>query len=78
MIVERYRMLRDAPSRVVLINLDDAAMVKERPNMPGTVDQYPNWRYALPRSVDDIMTSPLADELISVIEQGRKLDKQLN
>ena len=75
MIIERYRMLRDAPSRVVLLNLDDAASVKERPNMPGTIDQYPNWRIALPRPVDDIMTSSLADELVSVIEQGRKLDK---
>nr|WP_076389369.1 4-alpha-glucanotransferase [Vaginimicrobium propionicum] len=73
MIIERYRMMRTAPSLVVLISLDDAAMVKERPNMPGTIDQYPNWRIAMPRPVEDIMTSPLADELVMIVGKDRKI-----
>lgn len=70
-VIERYRMLRSAPSLLVLVSLDDAAQVKERPNMPGTVDAYPNWKFALPAPVEDIMTGPLADDLVLMLDQDR-------
>ena len=70
-VLARYRMLSDAPSVMVVVNIDDAAMVAERPNMPGTVDTYPNWRIALPRPVDDIMTSDLATDLVHLMHEDR-------
>jgi 4-alpha-glucanotransferase len=47
-VVATYRRLADAPSRIVTATLDDALGVEERPNQPGTVDEWPNWRLALP------------------------------
>lgn len=70
-VISRYRLLSDADSVMVVVNIDDAAMVPERPNMPGTVDAYPNWRFALPRPVDDIMTSELADDLVKLMHEDR-------
>ena len=70
-VVARYKMLADAPSRVVVVSLDDAAMVRERPNMPGTVGVYPNWCLALPSPVDDVMTSPLAQDLVRLMNGAR-------
>jgi len=70
-VLARYHLLSHAPSRVVVVGLDDAAMVRERPNMPGTVDVYPNWRLALPRPVEDVMTSPLAHDLVRLMNEAR-------
>ncbi|MGB3954890.1 MAG: 4-alpha-glucanotransferase [Brooklawnia sp.] len=70
-VLSRYRLLSDADSLMVVVNIDDVAMVRERPNMPGTVDSYPNWRFALPRPVDDIMTSELAEDLVTLMHEDR-------
>ena len=34
--------------------MEDALGVHERPNVPGTIDEFPNWRLALPAPVEDI------------------------
>ncbi len=70
-VLAQYRQVASAPSRVVVATLDDAAGVAERPNMPGTVDTYPNWRIALPRPVEDVLTAPLARDLVRVLADGR-------
>ena len=70
-VIARYQMLAHAPSRVVVVSLDDAAMVRERPNMPGTIDVYPNWCLALPRPVDEIMGSPLSRDLVRLMNDAR-------
>jgi 4-alpha-glucanotransferase len=70
-VLARYSMLADAPSRVVVVSLDDAAMVRERPNIPGIVGAYPNWCYALPQPVDQVMDSALAKELVSLLSEHR-------
>jgi 4-alpha-glucanotransferase len=57
----------------VLLTLDDAAAVADRPNMPGTIDEWPNWRIALPAPVEDLLRSPLAGALAAVMgdDNGR-------
>ncbi len=54
-IIERvYGDLATAPCLVLTASLDDALAVEERPNMPGTVDEWPNWRLALPCPLEDL------------------------
>lgn len=43
-----------SPSLVALATLEDACLVEDRPNQPGTVDELPNWRVALPVRVEDL------------------------
>ncbi|MFM7062591.1 MAG: 4-alpha-glucanotransferase [Actinomycetes bacterium] len=43
-----------SPSLVALATLEDACAVEERPNQPGTVDELPNWRLALPVRVEEL------------------------
>ncbi len=58
--IERtYAALAEAPSRVLLATLDDALAVPERPNMPGTVTEWPNWSLALPQPLEEIETAAL-------------------
>jgi 4-alpha-glucanotransferase len=61
--------LATSPSMVVTATLDDALGVEERPNMPGTIDEYPNWRLALPRPIDDFEDD---DDVLALAETMRK------
>jgi 4-alpha-glucanotransferase len=70
-ILAEYRVLAACPSRVVVATLDDAAGVADRPNMPGTVDEYPNWRIGLPEPVEDLLAAPLAAEVLATLTRHR-------
>jgi 4-alpha-glucanotransferase len=43
-IVALHELLGLSPSRVLLASLSDSVGDLRQPNMPGTVDEYPNWR----------------------------------
>ena len=42
------------PSRLVVIALDDVLGVRDQINVPGTVNQHPNWRQKLPIVLEDL------------------------
>ena len=42
------------PSRLAVIALDDILDEREQINIPGTVDQHPNWRRKLPLPVEEL------------------------
>lgn len=55
-----HRLLADAPSLLVTATLDDALGVPERPNVPGTTRERPNWSIALPAPLETLEATPLA------------------
>lgn len=67
-----YRALSRAPSVVVAATLEDAAAVEARPNMPGTVTEWPNWCQPLPVDVDTLCHSAHATALARVVGKGRR------
>ena len=48
------RFLAASRARMLVISLDDALDVHDQTNVPGTVDQHPNWRRKLPLELEDI------------------------
>ena len=58
-----YRRLAEAPSRVIVATLEDALAVEERPNMPGTTTQWPNWSLALPGGLESLENSVLPQRI---------------
>jgi 4-alpha-glucanotransferase len=48
------RYLADAPSRLLAVSIEDLLEVKEQVNLPGTIDEHPNWRHRLPIDLDDL------------------------
>jgi len=48
------RFLTRTRSRLMAISLEDLLQVADQPNIPGTVDQHPNWRRRLPVELDEI------------------------
>jgi 4-alpha-glucanotransferase len=70
-VVGAYRSLAEAPSMIVTAALDDALGVEERPNMPGTTDEWPNWSIALPKPLDEVLADPQVEAVASALAEGR-------
>ena len=52
---------------VVTAALDDLLGAEHRPNVPGTIDEHPNWRIPLPVPIDDLADHPLADRITDAL-----------
>jgi 4-alpha-glucanotransferase len=48
------KFLARTKSRLMAISLEDLLGVVDQPNIPGTVDEHPNWRQRLPVSLENI------------------------
>ena len=55
-----HARLANAPSAIVVATTEDLCAVTERPNIPGTTVERPNWSLALPLPIDDLLDQPLA------------------
>jgi 4-alpha-glucanotransferase len=70
-IVAAHAELTAAPSLLVSATLDDALAVGDRPNMPGTMTEWPNWCLALPRTLEELEAHPLANRVAEALQRGR-------
>jgi 4-alpha-glucanotransferase len=66
-----YSALAAAPSRLLSATLEDALAVRERVNTPGD-QQAPNWKLALPASLEQIRSDPHVTALADLLTQARK------
>jgi 4-alpha-glucanotransferase len=71
-IVRVHEALAAAPSRIVTATLDDAMAVEERPNMPATTGEWPNWSLALPQPIETLERSALPRRIAAALGKGRK------
>jgi 4-alpha-glucanotransferase len=62
-----YRLLAEAPSTVLTATLEDALAVEKRPNMPATINEWPNWRIPLPVPLEELVESPLARDIAAAL-----------
>jgi 4-alpha-glucanotransferase len=53
-----WDLLKRSPCRVVLMQLEDAFLSGQRPNVPGTIDR-PNWCLPLPGKIESLSGSPI-------------------
>src|SRR4051812_25836921 len=66
-----YALLSRAPSTIVVATLEDAAGVESRPNMPGTVTEWPNWSQPLPLDLDRLARSAPALDIARALGARR-------
>ncbi|MDX6364743.1 MAG: 4-alpha-glucanotransferase, partial [Streptomyces sp.] len=57
-IAAMHRFLASTPSRLKLISPYDVIAETRQPNLPGTVDEYPNWRLPLPVTLEQLKADP--------------------
>lgn len=67
--VQKY--MAQAPSHIQLIPLEDALEVIEQVNIPGTIDEHPNWLQKLPVSIEDFDKSDSVSDLAAAMRTAR-------
>lgn len=45
--------LSRTPSRILAVSLEDLLGVADQPNIPGTINEHPNWRRRLPAAIEE-------------------------
>jgi 4-alpha-glucanotransferase len=68
-IIGAHQLLADAPSVVVAATLEDAMGVEERPNMPNTTAEWPNWSIALPAPLETLEVNALARTIGKILNR---------
>ena len=73
--VALHAFLARTPSMLVAATLEDAVATSERPNVPGTIDQHPNWCLPLPVLLDELAADPRVRRLAGVLAAERPLPR---
>ncbi|HKF59745.1 MAG TPA: malto-oligosyltrehalose synthase [Dongiaceae bacterium] len=66
-----HRFLARSRSRLAMLQLEDLAGSLDQINMPGTIDEHPNWRRKLPRTIAELVADPDVASLLSAVEAER-------
>jgi 4-alpha-glucanotransferase len=59
------------PCSLALLPIEDALALSEQPNIPGTVDEHPNWRRRLPGDADTLLEDAVPDAVLSTLQRAR-------
>jgi 4-alpha-glucanotransferase len=61
-----------AASPLSLIPVEDILGLAEQPNLPGTVDEHPNWRRRFEKPAADMLQAPDAQGRLAILRKRRK------
>ena len=64
--------LAQTPCCLVLLSLEDIFGWLDQQNLPGTKDEYPNWRLKLPLRLDEIAQAPELEQTVQVMGRFRR------
>lgn len=70
-----HRALARTPSRLAMVQLEDLLGLPDQVNMPGTVDEHPNWRRKLPIDVDGLFEDPVAQRRLAPLREERSIGR---
>ncbi len=70
-LVAAHRFLARSPAAIVMMQVDDAIGESLPVNVPGTTEQYPNWRRKLGLDLDAIGTDPRFVALCAALREQR-------
>lgn len=52
------KFIAQTPSELALLPLEDALALEQQPNLPGTIDEHPNWRRRYPGPAAELLDPP--------------------
>ena len=59
------------PCALAIVPAEDLAGLVEQPNLPGTIDEHPNWRRRMPAPTDALLARPDIAERIATLNAAR-------
>jgi 4-alpha-glucanotransferase len=72
-IAAMHRLLAATPCRLKLISPYDLVAEPRQPNLPGTIDEYPNWRIPLPLTLEQLRTDPRIADITAAFQGDQHL-----
>jgi 4-alpha-glucanotransferase len=71
LVVAMHAFLAATRSRLALVSPYDIIGEVRQPNLPGTVDEYPNWRLPLPVTLEELRDDPRVRAVVGVMRAHR-------
>ncbi len=65
------RHLATSACELVMLPMEDALGLEEQPNLPGTLDEHPNWRRRLPGDAAHLLDDPLTAARLASLDRAR-------
>jgi len=65
------RFVSKAPAALALLPIEDVCGLEEQPNLPGTVDEHPNWRRRLPQPAPALLATPAVRARLDALQAAR-------
>jgi 4-alpha-glucanotransferase len=56
-----------APSPLTLVPIEDVLGLAEQPNIPGTIDEHPNWRRRVEQDASEVLALPHAQRRLKIL-----------
>ncbi|WP_380786794.1 4-alpha-glucanotransferase [Sphingomonas sp. R86521] len=63
--------MAETPCALAILPIEDLVGLVEQPNLPGTIDEHPNWRRRMPDTSDALLARPDVAARIDAINTGR-------
>ena len=61
-----------AASQLAIVPLEDLLALDQQPNLPGTIDEHPNWRRRLSAPLGDLLAQPDTSARIDALDEARR------
>lgn len=75
-VAEIYSYLARSPAKLLMVQIEDVLELRDQANLPGTLDEHPNWRRRLPVDLTEIaprleaIAAPLVQERPRLADPG--------
>lgn len=66
------RHVAGSPCALAILPIEDIAGLIEQPNLPGTIDEHPNWRRRMACPTEDLLKQPEIAHRLAQIEEARR------
>jgi len=65
-----HALLGRTPCQLLLVSPYDVVGETRQPNLPGTVDEYPNWRLPLPVTLEQLQRDPRVHRVVAALRSA--------
>lgn len=66
------RYVARTPAPLAIVPLEDLCGLVEQPNLPGTIDEHPNWQRRLPQPVEQIFAAAAVAQRLQALREERE------
>jgi 4-alpha-glucanotransferase len=70
-VLAMHALLARTPCQLLLASPYDVVGEIRQPNLPGTTDEYPDWRLPLPVTLEQLQQDPRVGRVVAALHPGK-------